>query len=88
MISRGFVRGKFDGSYIPQHVPSPQPTSPSVSATLLNPLEAGTPEIFSPVSMKQMGYTGNSCGNCQSMRMKVSGHCEVCEDCGTTTGCS
>jgi ribonucleoside-diphosphate reductase alpha chain len=34
------------------------------------------------------GYTGDQCSNCNSMRMKVSGHCMVCEDCGTTTGCS
>jgi ribonucleoside-diphosphate reductase alpha chain len=34
------------------------------------------------------GYTGDQCSNCNSMRMKISGHCMVCEDCGTTTGCS
>jgi len=34
------------------------------------------------------GYTGDQCTTCNSMRMKVSGHCMVCEDCGTTTGCS
>jgi len=34
------------------------------------------------------GYTGDQCETCNSMRMKVSGHCLVCEDCGTTTGCS
>ncbi|MGE4257680.1 MAG: hypothetical protein AB7E84_21100, partial [Xanthobacteraceae bacterium] len=34
------------------------------------------------------GYTGDMCSNCNSTRMKVSGHCQVCEDCGTTTGCS
>jgi len=34
------------------------------------------------------GYTGDQCSACNSMRMKVSGHCMVCEDCGTTTGCS
>lgn len=45
-------------------------------------------EVHSPLSMKQMGYTGDQCSNCNSMRMKVSGHCMVCEDCGTTTGCS
>ncbi len=40
-------------------------------------------------SQAQMqGYTGDQCSNCNSMRMKVSGHCMVCEDCGTTTGCS
>ena len=36
----------------------------------------------------QQGFTGNQCSNCNSMHMKVSGHCEVCSDCGTTTGCS
>ncbi|WP_298801071.1 vitamin B12-dependent ribonucleotide reductase [uncultured Devosia sp.] len=37
---------------------------------------------------QMQGYTGDQCSNCNSMRMKVSGHCMVCEDCGTTTGCS
>jgi ribonucleoside-diphosphate reductase alpha chain len=37
---------------------------------------------------RMKGYTGDQCSNCNSMRMKVSGHCMVCEDCGTTTGCS
>lgn len=34
------------------------------------------------------GYTGNQCDHCGSMAMQVAGHCEVCADCGTTTGCS
>jgi ribonucleoside-diphosphate reductase alpha chain len=37
---------------------------------------------------KQMGYTGNECQTCGSSKMKVSGHCEVCEDCGNSSGCS
>lgn len=37
---------------------------------------------------KSQGYTGDQCVRCNSMRMKVDGHCSVCEDCGTTTGCS
>jgi ribonucleoside-diphosphate reductase alpha chain len=37
---------------------------------------------------QMQGYTGDQCTTCNSMRMKVSGHCMVCEDCGTTTGCS
>ena len=43
-------------------------------------------ELRAEARMK--GYTGDQCSNCSSMRMKVSGHCLVCEDCGTTTGCS
>jgi ribonucleoside-diphosphate reductase alpha chain len=37
---------------------------------------------------QMQGYTGDMCSNCNSTRMKISGHCQVCEDCGTTTGCS
>jgi len=37
---------------------------------------------------KQAGYTGDVCDTCGSTRMKISGHCTVCEGCGTTTGCS
>ena len=40
------------------------------------------------VEARMKGYTGDQCSACNSMRMKVSGHCQVCEDCGTTTGCS
>lgn len=37
---------------------------------------------------KLQGYTGSQCDICFSMRMRVSGHCMVCEECGNTTGCS
>ncbi|ROL55960.1 vitamin B12-dependent ribonucleotide reductase [Bacteroidetes/Chlorobi group bacterium Naka2016] len=35
-----------------------------------------------------LGYTGETCPSCGSIRMRRSGTCSVCEDCGTTTGCS
>ncbi len=34
------------------------------------------------------GYTGEQCSNCSSMRVKQNGACHVCDDCGTTSGCS
>ncbi|MDR0926763.1 MAG: adenosylcobalamin-dependent ribonucleoside-diphosphate reductase [Ignavibacteria bacterium] len=37
---------------------------------------------------KSMGYTGEQCPNCSSMRVKRNGSCLLCEDCGTTSGCS
>jgi ribonucleoside-diphosphate reductase alpha chain len=37
---------------------------------------------------KSKGYTGDQCSNCGSMRMKRNGSCLLCDDCGTTTGCS
>ncbi len=37
---------------------------------------------------KQIGYTGEQCASCGSIRVKRNGSCTVCEDCGATTGCS
>ena len=37
---------------------------------------------------QSFGYTGEHCTNCGSMRVKRNGSCTVCEDCGTTSGCS
>ena len=33
------------------------------------------------------GYTGDACSNCGSFRMRRSGTCATCEECGSTTGC-
>ncbi|MCK5015814.1 MAG: adenosylcobalamin-dependent ribonucleoside-diphosphate reductase, partial [Candidatus Peribacteraceae bacterium] len=37
---------------------------------------------------KQQGFTGSICGSCGSLRVKANGSCEVCLDCGETSGCS
>lgn len=37
---------------------------------------------------RDLGYTGDICTNCQGSRMKRSGACQVCEDCGEPGGCS
>ncbi|TAL67890.1 MAG: vitamin B12-dependent ribonucleotide reductase [Bacteroidetes bacterium] len=37
---------------------------------------------------KQIGYTGEQCEYCGSIRVKRNGSCTVCEDCGGTSGCS
>ena len=37
---------------------------------------------------RSKGYTGEQCLNCGSMRVKRNGSCTVCEDCGSTSGCS
>ncbi len=37
---------------------------------------------------KAQGFTGDTCGNCGSMKMKRNGSCMLCIECGTTTGCS
>ncbi|MBS3176503.1 adenosylcobalamin-dependent ribonucleoside-diphosphate reductase [Candidatus Woesearchaeota archaeon] len=37
---------------------------------------------------KSKGYTGEQCLQCGSMRVKRNGACSLCEDCGTSSGCS
>jgi ribonucleoside-diphosphate reductase alpha chain len=37
---------------------------------------------------KSKGYTGESCRECGSMKVRRNGTCTVCEDCGSTSGCS
>ncbi|MEN3238587.1 adenosylcobalamin-dependent ribonucleoside-diphosphate reductase [Methylobacterium ajmalii] len=37
---------------------------------------------------KFKGYTGDTCGECQSMTMVRNGVCLKCDTCGATTGCS
>lgn len=40
------------------------------------------------VFAKARGYTGETCSNCGSMRLRQNGTCSICDDCGQTTGCS
>lgn len=88
-MSRGYYRGKVPPiQTVAAHGPlvalaTPQPPPEWVNDTLAFADPALNKEVF-----KQQGYTGSQCSNCNSLRMKVSGHCEVCEECGTTTGCS
>jgi ribonucleoside-diphosphate reductase alpha chain len=37
---------------------------------------------------RSKGYTGEQCTACGSLRVKRNGACTVCDDCGTTSGCS
>src|SRR3989344_4219384 len=37
---------------------------------------------------KLQGFTGSLCSGCGSFKMKRNGSCEVCLDCGATSGCS
>jgi hypothetical protein len=59
-----------------------KPIPATIAETTIAPMGMGVMEA------KAQGYTGDQCSHCNSMRMKISGHCMVCESCGTTTGCS
>jgi len=57
----------------------------STTASPVRPMGENQKKVL---TAKAQGYTGEQCGNCGSMRVKQNGACHVCEDCGTTSGCS
>lgn len=63
---------------------------PKIDAPVIDTLLAG--EMGGPaMDAKQArlsGFTGDACTNCQSLKMRRNGACMVCDECGTTTGCS
>jgi hypothetical protein len=82
----GFYEFKRDppGTSVDITMPAPEVMQASIDASIFTP---------GPVRMERKqaimsGFTGDQCSNCNSMAMKISGHCQVCSDCGTTTGCS
>ena len=57
----------------------------SVAAVGGRPIDESDRKV---ATARAQGYTGDQCGNCGSMRVKQNGACHVCDDCGTTSGCS
>jgi len=48
-----------------------------------------TPPASSHIeTARQQGFTGSVCSGCGGVRVKRNGSCEVCLDCGATSGCS
>jgi ribonucleoside-diphosphate reductase alpha chain len=48
----------------------------------------GNPSQLKLKDALRIGYTGEQCPSCGSIRVKRNGSCTVCEDCGATSGCS
>ncbi|NQW30991.1 MAG: vitamin B12-dependent ribonucleotide reductase [Ignavibacteria bacterium] len=69
---------------------TPQPDRESEKANIVSIPSADHPSFVSHKSKSEiaitLGYTGEQC-SCGSVRVKQSGTCSVCEDCGKTTGC-
>ena len=94
---RGFYRGnkqkmvkdamRFGDSRIATPMVRTEEIVAMMATVTLDPPHIAATEHGDP---KAMGYTGNACQNedCGSTRMVISGHCEVCLDCGTSSGCS
>jgi ribonucleoside-diphosphate reductase alpha chain len=73
--------------------------SPGMKVTVDEPIKTSTAKLSAQPSgqtskqaryaeAKSKGYTGEQCTACGSSRVKRNGACTVCEDCGTTSGCS
>lgn len=71
--SRGFYRGKSG--------PEPKPFN-------IVTLPTDVPLVDARQVARLQGFTGDFCSNCGGLHVQVDGHCSVCRDCGTTTGCS
>ena len=61
------------------------PTAPAATQAIE---PAATATMTQGELARAQGYTGDCCSQCGQFRMKQSGHCLVCDACGTTTGCS
>lgn len=69
-------------------VPKEVPTMKEVSKENIAEMNTEDTEAKKAAAAKKQGYTGSMCGGCGSSRMKRNGSCEVCLDCGATSGCS
>lgn len=54
----------------------------------MRPLPAVADTLTSRELARSQGFTGDICTACGQAHMQIAGHCMVCADCGTTTGCS
>ena len=91
-MSRGYYRGNVErqladalraaGMATVPTTPPPEEEIPSATVPAL------PDTLTSWETARSQGFTGDACSNCGSMKMQVAGHCTVCADCGTTTGCS
>jgi len=62
--------------------------APTVKTQESRQVDMSVSEPDSRSMAKAQGFTGDTCTNCGSMKMKRNGSCMLCIECGTTTGCS
>lgn len=68
--------------------PSQMRLEQAAVAVVHDNLEADDGIVDKIKKAKALGFTGDMCTTCGSMNVKKNGSCNVCIDCGTTTGCS
>lgn len=67
--------------------PEPSKTAPPAAVAPADPAPPGGPGKERETA-RALGYTGDSCQDCGSMKMVRNGTCLKCDECGSTSGCS
>jgi ribonucleoside-diphosphate reductase alpha chain len=68
-----------------EHEKKPQEELPQAE-TAKTAVSSGANKAY--IESRLAGYTGESCLSCGSLRVRRNGTCMLCDDCGTTSGCS
>ncbi len=53
----------------------------------MEPNELSHEVLNRTTAMVESGYTGDVCSVCGSLRMRRTGTCSTCDDCGDNSGC-
>ncbi len=74
---------------VDEGAPAPAEFTEAADTKATEPAEdAGKVTLSKTELAKLQGFTGSLCSACSSVKMKRNGSCEVCLDCGATSGCS
>lgn len=74
-------------AFFSEMVKKPENVDHTSSSPTPKPIKANKSN-HSTHSATTSGYTGDVCVICQGARMRRNGACLLCEDCGSTSGCS
>ncbi|MDD5469633.1 MAG: vitamin B12-dependent ribonucleotide reductase [Candidatus Peribacteraceae bacterium] len=101
LIEKAYAEGSKSKDAFAMHLPVvdegvPQQTKANLAVaveekTAVEVADAVAQVEAAPSKIEQarlQGFTGAICTGCGSIRMKRNGSCEVCLDCGATSGCS
>ena len=77
-----------EGTEVPAEVGSPSLFTEEKSEEPTEEVAQTSVETTKLDIAKQQGFTGSICTGCGSTKMKRNGSCEICLDCGATSGCS
>jgi ribonucleoside-diphosphate reductase alpha chain len=92
LVEKAYREGSKSADAYAMRLPVIDEGTPVAGATLFETAEEESSDVATVAThktdAKKQGYTGSICSACGGGRMKRNGSCEVCIDCGETSGCS